>query len=327
VDGLVDAYDTDTYAGVGLPTIVGAPTLENIADYRRVGALVVRGLFDESELRHLRRAASTVVRAASRGRWPDDTTLSDDTKWSEHGAAEGLVSRVEHVLAKSPTFRRALAKPQLLALVEALVGPSFVPTWDSLVVKVPEAGARSALPWHRDAGLYRDSVAACGNGRVIDVGIYLDASAPESCVWVTPGTNYLDNGAADILQDELNRQGPGHAGLPAVLEAGDVLVHNILVVHSATSAPGFRRRVVYFEFRPAELEWQRGPHTPDYLTLKQDILLACIDERRRRHSRSERAFRYEPPALMNFTSGAPPESWRVSHTCNWRWPGIDDPGI
>ena len=67
--------------------------------------------------------------------------------------------------------------------------------------------------------------------------------------------------------------------------AGDVLFHSILVLHGSPAARSQLRRVVYYEFRPAEVEQAHGPHVPQYIPTKQKVLLACL-----RH-RAERAFK------------------------------------
>src|SRR5690606_35037352 len=55
------------------------------------------------------------------------------------------------------------------------------------------------------------------------------------------------------------------------VQAGDVVLHNILVLHG--SLPGHAesplRRTVYFEYRSIEQEMRVGPHRPGYVGLKQ----------------------------------------------------------
>ena len=55
---------------------------------------------------------------------------------------------------------------------------------------------------------------------------------------------------------------------------GDVLFHNVLVLHGSPPAQTKLRRVLYYEFRPGEVEREFGPHTPEYGPLKQQILIA-----------------------------------------------------
>jgi hypothetical protein len=65
------------------------------------------------------------------------------------------------------------------------------------------------------------------------------------------------------------------------MHPGDVIIHNILVLHGSPAAQSHLRRVIYYEFRPAEVELAIGPHTPEYIPLKQHLLLACLRDRRR----------------------------------------------
>jgi hypothetical protein len=99
---------------------------------------------------------------------------------------------------------------------------------------------------------------------------------------------------------------------------GDVLLHDILLLHGSKAARGNAlRRVVYFEFRTAHVEFAHGPHTQDYIPLKQQILCACIDARRRVEP-DEQAYRYHPAAPFDRFPRGQPDTYRVPHAAFWR---------
>jgi ectoine hydroxylase-related dioxygenase (phytanoyl-CoA dioxygenase family) len=286
--------------------------LADVQAFRRAGIIALRNLLDRDELAEVQAAGEELVE------WSWTTQLGGDVVWTaEPGTAGAAPIRVEYVLDKSRTMRILAGHPRLLAAAEAFVGPNFFPTWDSLVFKT-EAGA-PRLAWHRDGGLYRLPAATTGMGRVIDVGIYLDDAPEDNCVWCLPGTQYwTEEEATDAAAARNETEFDTTDAIPAVMRAGDVLVHNILTLHAAPATTGSRRRVVYYEYRPAELEWELGPHTREYVGLKQQVLLACIEEREA--SGREGRFEYRPaPAMRKWADHPPISSYRFPHEEYWTW--------
>jgi hypothetical protein len=65
--------------------------------------------------------------------------------------------------------------------------------------------------------------------------------------------------------------------VPIVVGPGDVVFHNILVLHGSTHSEGPLRRTVYYEYRAIGQEIKMGPHIPEYVPLKQRMwLLFCF---------------------------------------------------
>ena len=107
-----------------------------------------------------------------------------------------------------------------------------------------------------------------------------------------------------------------------LMEPGDVIFHNILVLHGSPASQTHLRRVVYYEFRPAEIESAIGPHTPEYLPLKQKLLLRCLKHRAASPvSAGETPFVYRPTApFATATLGEGEElpTYRYPHAVYWR---------
>ena len=114
-----------------------------------------------------------------------------DFQYQRHPATGAEVPyRIEYVADKAPACRALLAHPFVLRSVEALQGPDFIPTWDSMVFKL--AGAGAAIAWHRDAELDQ-----CEPGRpIFNVDVYLDASDATNCMWAIPGSNQWSDAEA-----------------------------------------------------------------------------------------------------------------------------------
>jgi hypothetical protein len=96
----------------------------------------------------------------------------------------------------------------------------------------------------------------------------------------------------------------------------------VLVLHGSPAAESGLRRVLYYEFRPIEVERRRGPHTPSYLPAKQRVLAACLRERAAAPcAAGEEPYAYRG-ALLAGGALAPDErlaSYRVPHHEHWRW--------
>lgn len=80
--------------------------------------------------------------------------------------------------------------------------------------------------------------------------------------------------------------------IPVPVKPGDVILHNILVVHGSASCKSPLRRTVYYEYRAIRQELRKGPHIPEYIALKQstldfqilltfsELLVTCLHERK-----------------------------------------------
>lgn len=143
-----------------------------------------------------------------------------------------------------------LGSPQVLAVAESLCGPNFVPTYESMVFK--NEGDGEAIPWHQDA------IQPGNHHRIFNFDLYLDASrAGQGALRVIPGT-HLQRQDVCALADAYGWDHP-HA-IDVEMEPGDVLLHNVMVVHgSAQTVGNALRRTIYYEFRPAEEIIEDGP--------------------------------------------------------------------
>ncbi len=292
-----------------------ALTDEQALQFREHGLLILRNLLSVAELQALRRETLELVERAKREA-ADDPFLEDYVYVKHAVTGNRVPSRVEYVIDKSPACRALLAQPFVLRSVEKLQGPSFVPTWDSMVFKFPGEGAQ--IDWHRDAS--SDWVQ---DRPIFNVDFYLDGSDHSNCLWGIPGTHRLSDADAGARIAELGHGGFKTTGaVPIPMNAGDVLFHDILTLHGSPPARSNLRRVIYYEFRPIQTELELGPHTSDYVELKQRVLLDCLEFRRERpYARQEVRFSYAPePRFAPAEARSKAESLRVPHRQHWRTP-------
>ena len=109
--------------------------------------------------------------------------------------------------------------------------------------KLPERGRE--IPLHADCD--RLSAGFPGDHEQVTVDIYLDdADESNGCVRIVPGSHL-----GDVSQEELDLGG-GHPGLvPVPMQAGDVLLHSMRLLHySPKNRSCDLRRTHYLEFQP-----------------------------------------------------------------------------
>jgi|ERR1700722_10824551 len=287
-------------------------TRAQMRHFRLNGFLHVRNLLCPDELRLISdETASVIVAAESKS---DDS----DFYYRVHEITQQRTPyRVEYVLDKIASTRALLAHPRLLGHIESLQGADFIPTWDSLVFKL--GGAGIGHPWHRDAAPY---VAECVDREVaaIDVGIYLDQSDMANCLWVIPGSHHWPESKAERVAEELGGGGfDASRALPLPVAAGDAIFHNIMTLHGSPASCCRLRRVVYLEFRQVAAELACGPHTPEYIPVKQKLLRRCIMQRQRTsYGANEQPFAYQPQSLPVVVD-TPESNYRCPHEQYWRY--------
>ncbi|MFC3801196.1 phytanoyl-CoA dioxygenase family protein [Cohnella sp. GCM10012308] len=276
------------------------------------GFLVIRGVLRGEELATVQAEMEKQVAKGVAGVQDDP-----DYMYGKGGkTGRNVLRRVEYVIDKSDPMKALLGHPFILRSVEKLQGNNFIPTWDSMVLKMPDEGI--IVPWHRDA----EVPAGCEDPRpIFNVDFYLDSADLATCLWVIPGSNKWSKEAcqARIEQDGADRFSTEDA-IPVPLEAGDAIFHDITVLHGSPAGDGNPlRRTVYYEFRPGEIEWNFGPHTREYLGLKQQMLLECLDRRAAAsYAQGEEPFVYKPDGEFALGERTALESFRYPHLKYWR---------
>src|SRR5579871_5983395 len=236
------------------------------------GYLIVRGVLQGEELKQVQAAMQELYDYGA-------AEVRDDPDYlygKGHLSGSRTLARIEYVIDKRDEAKVLLGNPFILRSTERLMGKDLIPTWDSMVLKLPGEGI--IVPWHRDAG-----TGMVGDQPIFNVDFYLDEADEDTCVWVMPGSHQWDQAKIDAWlkehspHDKAKEDFRASGAVPALMQPGDVLFHNILVLHGSPSNAGDSlRRVVYYEFRTAHVEEAQGPHIPAYIPLKQKELLACI---------------------------------------------------
>lgn len=267
-------------------------TDEQIRFFDENGYLILRNWIPKDLLTRLQDAGQA---------WIDEMVDADESHphYSDFRYAQrerGRVPfRVDYLHNKGQTASlELLGSPYVLAVAESLSGRNFVPTYEAMVFK--QQGDGEEIPWHQDAVHPRQY-------RIYNYDLYLDESRMGGgALRVVPRSQ---GERADIcrLRDE-------HGWEPAnvihvEMEPGDVLIHDVMVVHGSEHVEGKAlRRTIYYEFRPAEQILADGPWDA-----------AWVDKR----------LRMLPVALRRYAAAFPeadPFEWRIDP--EFRPQGSDD---
>ncbi len=247
------------------------------------GYLILRNWIPQDLLRTLQEAGTAwIERGLTMG---EDDPQHKDFVFAQrpHGR---VLFRVNYLHDQGqPSSLALLGSPQVLGVAESLCGPNFVPTYESMVFK--QKGDGEAIPWHQDA------VHPHRHHRIFNFDLYLDPShVGGGALRVIPKTQREKQDIC-ALTEEHGWDAPGMVHVE--MEPGDVLLHDVMVVHGSEQVEGKAlRRTIYYEFRPAEEILEDGPWDRDW-----------IDRRLRLISLGVRRYQQAHPENPQF-------AWRVS---------------
>lgn len=191
----------------------------------------------------------------------EETPNRMDFAWAKREVGE-VFFRVEYIHEKGEVASlELLGSPQVLAVAESLCGPNFVPTYESMVFK--NEGDGEAIRWHQDAVHPRRS-------RIFNYDLYLDPSvAGAGALVVIPGSQTTKLDACEL--ERLHGWTPPGA-IEVEMEPGDVLLHDVMVVHGSPRTVGKAlRRTIYYEFRAAEQILSEGPWDREWVRRRQRL--------------------------------------------------------
>ena len=220
---------------------------EQLRFFDENGYLILRNWIPQDLLAQLQQAGNHWIE-----RGLDATP--QDPKYGDYVFAkrpEGRVMfRVNYLYDKGePAAVALLGCPQVLAVAESMCGPNVLPTYESMVFK--QEGDGEAIPWHQDA-------VHPGTYRIFNFDLYLDYSRKGAgALRVIPGTQ-CERQDICALTDAYGWDHPD--AIDVEMEPGDVLLHNVMVVHGSARVAGKAlRRTIYYEFRAAEEILEDGP--------------------------------------------------------------------
>jgi hypothetical protein len=273
-----------------LPPILGADQLEC---FDRDGYLVLRDWIPAPMLDRLREAAAGWIEKGADHPDDPDFVYAGETMW-----------RVDYLHGKgSPASLELLGSPAVLGVAESMCGPDFVPTYESLVFKHEGNGA--PVQWHQDAVHPR-------RWRIFNFDLYLDDSrSGAGALWVIPGSQLGRRDACAIAEDH-GWMPPG--AVEVEMAAGDVLLHDVMVVHGSPGCEGNAlRRTIYYEFRAAAEILADGPWDRTWIDRRMRLVPLGIEAHRARYPDTPGYEWRASPEYRPDMTGDPEVELRIAH--------------
>ncbi len=257
------------------------------------GYVICRGVLHGDELAHFQAESQRLI---------DEIQAGGPADKKCNRGPEGIPYYLTYLHANPNSFSlRLLAHPFVGDLLTRMVGPDFIPCYESLVFKLPGHG--SSVPWHRDGGLSPQYE------RVFNIDIYPDRSTiANSCVWVIPGSHKWEQAQAQEWTERGREEFALPGAVPAEMEPGDVLLHHTKVLHGSTqNHSGELRRVVYFDNRAASWIDRYGWFSRPVVEKRCRLYQYALHERAvHPYPSDDETFAYQvPPGLPVWGPGEP----------------------
>jgi hypothetical protein len=291
-------------------------TAEQIEFFDENGYLVLRNWIPADLLARIQSAGQAYI-GAGIGADASDPHFADYAYAQRAGSR--VMYRVNYLHNKGQAASlELLGSPQVLGVAESLCGPNFVPTYESMVFK--QEGDGEAIPWHQDAVHPR-------RYRIFNFDLYLDDSrAGAGALRVIPRSQTSKHDVC-ALADEYGWDHPD--AIDVEMAPGDVLLHDVMVVHgSARTIGNALRRTIYYEFRAAEEILEDGPWDREWIDRRMRLVpLGLARHRAGFPGAGQFDWRVEP-AFRPAMSGDEAAELKVAHVVhmNGSWCSAGDAG-
>lgn len=263
------------------------------AAFERDGFVHLKDVISPEELKLLRADSLEIVESG----WQNQADESDYFHDVLPDTGEDVFHRVQYVFPKARrgSFVTLLGHPFILQIVQRLLGDDFLCAAEALVFKM--AGNGREVTIHADCDPYDERLSPL----IFNVDYYLDDSSLENgCLWVAPGTHKM---AHQLPKHEVFRGLNFEGMIPIPVKAGDVLLHNVRLIHgSPRSKGGALRRTLYYEFQSiARMQKQSGPRPAhplrnNFIEDRIKLLMHAIEQRKAApFAQDETPFDYNPP--------------------------------
>ena len=256
---------------------------EEVETYQRDGSLVVRGVLGIQEIAELRAAAEHFENLAQALDASSSVIELDDVASGASG--EKRIRRIKSPHLNHDVFAAQLRSPDLLDMVEQLIGPNI--RWHHTKLNAKQPGGSGHVEWHTDWGYYPHT-----NCDLLEIGIAIDPSTIENgCLYVLPGSHEgpaFDHteqgvfvGAVPVgsFDTELTE--------PLILEPGDISIHHVRLLHgSGPNRSSSQRRLLLQGYASADAWPIMAQHQPSDWPEWDDRILRGQPTRQARLDRS-----------------------------------------
>ena len=206
-------------------------TREQVQSFNRDGYLVLPGLVDADGLAKIKRVRDRAEKAAeTRGQsFTEGPAMFELESMPEGSPRPFGLRKVQEAFLVDEEFKEVASSDRILDVVEDLIGPEVYYHSSKLMCKPADGGRRKA--WHQDFAYWADM-----DPRQVTVWIAVDPATRENgCIQVINGSH--KKGLVEHYQDvdyQIDESRIADEDITyAVMEPGDVLVFNVMILHAS----------------------------------------------------------------------------------------------
>jgi len=221
-----------------------------VAQYRQDGFIVVPDLLEEAELAEMHRVIAELIAGAAHVEAHTDVYDLEPG----HTRQAPRVRRIKAPHKVHAVFDRAIRKPAVIAVLQALLGPDIRLHGSKLNMKSARYG--SPVEWHQDWAFYPHT-----NDDLLAVGVMLDDMTPENGpLLVVPGTHmgtvwshHGEDGRFCGAVDPAEIAAEIERAVPLTGKAGSMSFHHVRLLHgSALNTSDRPRKLLLYEVAAAD---------------------------------------------------------------------------
>ncbi|MDP6706046.1 MAG: phytanoyl-CoA dioxygenase family protein [Alphaproteobacteria bacterium] len=217
--------------------------------YHDNGYIVVPAVYSAEEVAKLRRVTEAFVEKSRQVTENDDTYDLEDTHTAEHP----MVRRLKTPDLIHETYREASRKPEVVAILQQLIGPDV--RYQTGKLNLKSAGGGAAVEWHQDWAFYPHT-----NDDLCAVGILMDdVDLENGPLMVAPGSHngptydHHSNGYFCGAVNDAAADPEYERAVPLTGKAGSISIHHVRILHgSRPNLSGRDRRLLLFQYCAAD---------------------------------------------------------------------------
>jgi ectoine hydroxylase-related dioxygenase (phytanoyl-CoA dioxygenase family) len=249
-------------------------TDEQFAQYQREGYVVIEDLLDEAELDQLRAR----LREYTHGGRPHDKlriqieprVARGEVRVAEWGDG---IRKIDHLVEFDDAFRKLGTHPNLVGVVEQLLGPDLKLFRNSLLLKPPEVG--SPKGWHQDSPYWPiQPMDLCSCWFPLD-----DATPENGCMWALPGEHNRGplphKRVTDDFVIEEDAYDQDKATVLPMKAGSGLFFHSLLPHYTAPNRTDKWRRAIALSYMSARAR-HVGQTEPEYMTITGRDFPGCV---------------------------------------------------
>ncbi|HLT01602.1 MAG TPA: phytanoyl-CoA dioxygenase family protein [Geminicoccaceae bacterium] len=222
---------------------------QQVEFYRENGFVVVEDVLSAAEVSRLREVTDEMLERARGLTTHDDVFDLEDT----HRPDDPRVRRIKFPDRQHPEYARLVRHPNIVAVLQRLIGPDI--RFDVSKLNMKAAGYGAAVEWHQDWAFYPHT-----NDDLCAVGIMMDDCEMENGpLLAIPGSHkgpILDHHYDGVFCGAINPDTSEidfAAAVPMTGKAGSITIHHARTIHgSAPNTSSKMRRLLLHQYRAAD---------------------------------------------------------------------------